>query len=96
MMASSDPIGARESFVIDEICALLKARWAAALKTHQWQQVAFFLQEAKDKKLLQPGVLSLVKSISLASVGAQSEALAEMQDAMKDLAPKSRDQTCVR
>lgn len=68
----------------------IKSLWASALKARRWQQVAFFMQEAQEKALIQAGVMATVKAISLASVGARGEALSELAEARRDLKPEER------
>jgi hypothetical protein len=70
----------------------MKSFWIHAIQSQHWQQVAFFLQEAQKKALIQPGTLGLVKSVSLAAVGAQGEALNELDRAKNDLAPAAKFQ----
>ncbi len=69
----------------DDPAEYLKAHWGQALRAKRWQQIAFFLQEAKEKGLIESGVMGLVKAVSLAAAGAQGEALAEIDEVRKDL-----------
>ncbi|MCM2278515.1 MAG: hypothetical protein NDJ89_10615 [Oligoflexia bacterium] len=70
--------------------ARVKAYWARALKSRRWRQVAFFLQEAREKSLIPPGTLGIVRSVSLAALGARAEGLTELEDARKNLPPEAR------
>jgi tetratricopeptide (TPR) repeat protein len=69
----------------------LKQSWADAIKSKRWQQVGFFLQEAREKKLIKPSALGVVNAVSLAAVGARGEAIGELEAARKDFEePKFR------
>jgi len=68
----------------------LKTMWAKALKSRHWAQVAFFMQEAHEKALMNSGAIGAVKAVSMAAAGAQGEGLAELEDAKGDLDPKAR------
>jgi len=68
----------------------LKIRWASAVKNHRLPQMAFFLQEAKEKKLLAVGPQAAMRAISLASAGAQGEALIELSENAKELVENAR------
>jgi TolA-binding protein len=61
----------------------LKQAWADALKAKKWQQVGYFIQEAREKKLLNLPVLGVVNAVALASVGARGEAITELEVARK-------------
>jgi hypothetical protein len=63
----------------------LKASWADALQKKRWGQVAFFLQEASEKKLFTPTVLGAIRAVSLAQAGARGEALSELEETRKGL-----------
>lgn len=73
-----------------EPASVLKVLWARAIQNRQWQQVAFFMQEAKEKSLLQSGALGSVRAISLAAAGARGEALAELEDTRSHFEPKQK------
>jgi TolA-binding protein len=70
---------------------LLKAAWMLALQARNWQQMAFFLSEAQEKKLIPSGVMSVVKAVSLAQAGARGEALAELEAAKSELNPMAKN-----
>ncbi len=67
----------------------LQAQWWQSVQGKKWQQVAFFLQEAQEKALIQAGVIGIVRAVSLSEAGARAEALVELEDARSDL--KSED-----
>ena len=64
-------------------CAVnaLKARWYHAARQRRWAEAAYLVQYAKEKKLVSPTVLALLRAYTLAGVGAQAEALAELAGA---------------
>lgn len=68
----------------------LKSLWSSALQAKRWQQLAYFMQEASEKKLIPSGPLGALKAVSLAAAGARGEALAELQDSRGDLKPDSK------
>jgi TolA-binding protein len=91
-LAKIDPAGdwaeLPEISSIDEVtnpATRVKILWVAALQEKRWQQVAFFMQEAQEKALIQAGVMGTVKAVSLAAAGAQGEALSELEEARTDL-----------
>ena len=74
----------------DETFPRLKSLWAKAIQTKRWQQAAFFMQEAKEKKFFEKNIQSLVNATSLAAVGARGEALTELDSVRKDLDQSGR------
>lgn len=69
----------------DDLSLKVKKLWMKAIREKNWKLVGFFLKEAQDKAYIQAGVMGVVKAISFASAGAQAEALAELDEARKDL-----------
>ncbi len=63
----------------------LVARWRDAVTARRWSQVAFYLQEASEKALVQAGTLELLTAVSLAQAGARAEAVARLLEARSDL-----------
>lgn len=56
-----------------------------AVKEGNWGLLAFVIQEAKDKNLLNEGQLAAARGISLVLAGAQAEGTTELADAAKKL-----------
>ena len=98
LLVELDPIGswkaiksAKNTDYGDDSAKLLKVQWLRALNQKHWSQVAFFMQEAHNRALIQPGALGVVKAISLARVGARGEALNELDEARRDLLPETKN-----
>lgn len=53
----------------------IKAHWAHSIKNKNAQQIAFFLQESQDKKVVDPATHELMTAVSLATLGSRAEAL---------------------
>jgi outer membrane protein assembly factor BamD (BamD/ComL family) len=68
----------------------LRARWSKAIESGAWQQVAFFIQEARSKGLLKPRVSAIAEAVSLAAAGAQAEGWGALADARPRISTKSR------
>ncbi len=66
----------------------IRALWTRAFQAKQWQQLAFFMREAHEKRLLPASTLSVLRALSLLSAGARGEGLLELDSARKDLDPK--------
>jgi TolA-binding protein len=81
-----------ESLAYENPALYVKSLWSKALQSNQLPQIAFFMQEAQEKALIQAGIMGAVKAVSLAAAGARGEALAEIEDARKDLQPEARSQ----
>jgi TolA-binding protein len=62
--------------------------WMEAFRGKQWQQLGYFLQQAKEKNIYSKATLSMLKAISLAALGAQGEALSEIDEARSELQPE--------
>ena len=67
----------------------LKQLWVTALSASNWPQIAFVMSEAKDKKAVSDGTLSVMRAIALSRAGARAEGLLELDAARKDLSPES-------
>ena len=67
-----------------------KVRWLKALETKNWNQLAFFTQELNDRKWLSAGAIGLTRAISLSAIGAQAEALNELEENQKNLTPSAQ------
>lgn len=83
--------GTREDLAYENPALYVKTLWVRALQGRRLNQVAFFMQEAQEKALIQAGVMGAVKAVSLASAGARGEGLAELEDARRDLAAEGHD-----
>jgi tetratricopeptide (TPR) repeat protein len=83
----NDWAGARKGKYLDSDnpVSRLQSLWAKAIATKRWQQVAFFMQEAKENKMFEKPILSLISATSLAAAGARGEALTELDSIRKDL-----------
>ena len=79
--SSIDPNKTQESNPVK----YLKIRWYLAIQNRKWAQVAFFLQEAKEKKLLSDQSLRVARAVSLYAAGAKGEALTEISELRADL-----------
>lgn len=80
-----------EELAYENPALYLKAHWVHAIQTKKLQQVAFFMQEAQEKALIQAGIMSSVKAISLTAAGARGEGLAELEDGRHDLKPDAQN-----
>jgi TolA-binding protein len=69
--------------------AAIRFHWAAAVREGRWQQVAYFLAEAGERKLV--GGLGLLRAVSFHSAGARGEALAELEEARGSLSESAAD-----
>lgn len=69
---------------------LFKAVWASALQSKQWNRVAYFLQQGKEKTVLSPQVLNLMRAISFASAGARAESLVLLGDSLGNFDGKQK------
>ncbi|MGK5084940.1 tetratricopeptide repeat protein [Bdellovibrionota bacterium FG-1] len=69
----------------------IKSLWIRAYKAHHLPQVAFFMQEAQEKALIQAGVMNAVKALSMNQAGARGEGLAELNDARQDLKANAKN-----
>jgi TolA-binding protein len=67
----------------DSAAQMILTAWTQSLKNHNWVQVAFFLQEAKDRKLFTDAEMGLIRAVSMASAGARGEALVELEETRK-------------
>lgn len=67
----------------DRTAQMILDAWTQSVKNRNWVQVAFFLQEAKDRKLFTDSEMGLIRSVSLASAGARGEALVELEETRK-------------
>jgi TolA-binding protein len=72
----------------DSHAKLILEAWTHAIKNRNWVQVAFFLQEAKDRKVFTDSEMGLIRTVSLASAGAKGEALVELEETRKIVDPK--------
>ena len=68
----------------------IKGLWARSIQSNRLQQVAFFMQEAQEKALIQAGIMGTVKAISLSAAGARGEGFAELEEARRDLTPDAQ------
>ena len=80
-----------EELAYENPALYVKSLWARAIQSHSLPQVAFFMQEVQEKALIQAGIMSTVKAISLSFAGARGEGLVELEDARHDLAPDARN-----
>ena len=71
----------------------LKIRWLRALQEKNRPQLAFFTQELHERKLLSVGAESLIRAASLAAMGAQAEALSELEEGRKNLSQSAQAET---
>ena len=55
-----------------------------ALLRKNFGELAFLLQEAKEKKLLEADIIGIIRGVSLAVAGAQAEALSELDQVCAD------------
>lgn len=69
-----------------------KSQWIKALMNKKWQLAAYFLQETRRHQWMKDASLVLAKAISLSAVGAQSEGLAELREAVSLLQGEKRIQ----
>jgi hypothetical protein len=69
------------------IASRVYAAWLRSVQDKKWSQVAFFLQEARERKLYPEESLSILKAVSLAQAGARGEGLSVLEEARKDLPP---------
>jgi TolA-binding protein len=67
----------------DGAAQMILSAWTQSLKSRNWVQVAFFLQEAKDRKLFTESEMGLIRAVSMASAGARGEALVELEETRK-------------
>jgi TolA-binding protein len=74
-----------------DIPTRLKRSWLEAYSSKAWTKVGFILQELNEKKAVSPSLLKILRSLSLAGMGAQAEALLELQSASEDLEPRIRN-----
>jgi tetratricopeptide (TPR) repeat protein len=61
----------------------------AAIKESNWAMLAFLIQEAQERKLLNEGELAAARGLSLMVAGAQAESLPELQTAVGELSDDS-------
>lgn len=66
--------------------------WREALHKKQWEQVAFYAQELRDKFQTPESTLHLLRAVALAPIGAQSEALQELESAKAGATRAQRQQ----
>ncbi len=69
----------------------LKTEWLRALQGRNWQRVSYYLQDAQDKNLVKPGVLSAMRAVSLAQIGSRAEAIVELEDSLGKLEPSQQE-----
>jgi tetratricopeptide (TPR) repeat protein len=83
----NDWAGARRGKYLDSDnqVSRMQSYWARAIATKRWQQVAFFMQEAKENKFFEKPVQTLINATSLAAAGARGEALKELDGVRGDL-----------
>src|SRR5277367_4781779 len=58
---------------LEDPVARFKAAWMLAIQAHSWPQIAFFMNEAQEKALIQAGVMEVVRAVSLSAAGARGE-----------------------
>ncbi|MEK6578823.1 MAG: hypothetical protein AABZ55_06320, partial [Bdellovibrionota bacterium] len=58
----------------------VRSLWSAAVEKKHWAQIAFFIQEAHEKKLFEEGPLGIMKAVSFASAGARGEGISQLAD----------------
>lgn len=68
----------------------IKSLWLESLAAKKLNQVAFFLNEMRDKKVLSLKQMTLVKSLSLAASGSRGEGLAEIEENLKYFSPTEK------
>lgn len=64
--------------------------WLSAIEGKRWTQAAYFVGEITKKKLLPETSLSLMRSYTLARMGAQAEAFAELAEVRSSFKDKTR------
>jgi hypothetical protein len=64
----------------DSVSDIVETQFVDGIQHKNWPKLAFYLQEAKAKKLFKPNVLSAMKGVSLSTAGAKAEALLEIED----------------
>ncbi|MGE0615726.1 MAG: tol-pal system YbgF family protein, partial [Bacteriovoracia bacterium] len=72
----------------DGAALYLKAQWAQALRAQNWVQATHLIQEAKNRKLIDVPIASLMKAYLLVSLGARAEGLSALAELRRDLAPR--------
>ncbi|MBI4925381.1 MAG: tetratricopeptide repeat protein [Bdellovibrio sp.] len=61
-----------------------------ALKSRQWPKIAYLLQQMQEKSFYAPDEIGLFKTIALAEVGAQSEALVELKKTQEKMSTQDK------
>jgi TolA-binding protein len=74
----------------DSVSDIVAAQFVDGVQHKNWPKLAFYLQEAKAKKLFKPNVLSALKGISLTTAGAKAEALLELEDSRQQWEGKAK------
>jgi hypothetical protein len=70
---ASNPRWGRANLDTGTRSEILKARWSEALSSGMWPQVAYFIQESEQKRLISRDELKIAKAYSLAAAGANAE-----------------------
>lgn len=68
-----------------DVGSRLRQLWIESYQKKAWAKNAYILQEMKDRKVVPPSSIKLMRGLMLAAVGAKSEALIEIQGAAADL-----------
>jgi hypothetical protein len=88
-----DPQGAYGPLAADEQPdqgRRIRAEWSRALAEKAWPRVAFYLQEAVDRGAIAAGTVGIMRAISLGTIGARAESIAELEDAVAKIEPGQR------
>lgn len=81
---------ASEDLAYENPTLYLKNLWGRAVHGKRLPQVAFFMQEAQEKALIESGLMGAIKAVSLAAAGARGEGLAELEETRGDLPPDAQ------
>ena len=85
LLVQLQPFGGWKDLSTDstEPLDMMKANWLQAVRDHEWAKMGYAVLQAKEKGLLKPMELHLVRAISLNALGANAECLLELQEALK-------------
>jgi TolA-binding protein len=82
---------ASEDLAYENPTLYLKNLWGRAVHAKRLPQVAFFMQEAQEKALIESGLMGAIKAVSLATAGARGEGFAELEETRGDLPPEAQN-----
>ncbi len=74
----------------DDLAKCVQAGWYRSARQKRWAEATYLLQYAREKKVLQPGTLGLLRAYTLAGLGAQAEALAELASIRDEMSDRTR------